>query len=117
MGPQLQTQPQPQDFDEPHAVHDAARAPENLGVLYQGLLTTIVRLQSGRQHITDSESFKRRTKSALAEIERVAINDGYNGEDIRDTQFAVVAFLDEVVLNSPDPARSDWERQTLQEEL
>src|SRR5439155_10077806 len=34
-----------------------------------------------------------------------------------ETHFAVVAFLDSVVLHSNDPVRSEWERKTLQEEL
>jgi len=96
---------------------DTGRPPENLGSLYQGVLTGIARLQSGRQHITDAESFRRRTKSAVADIERVAINEGYDREDVKDSQFAVVAFLDEVVLHCSDLARTDWERRLLQQEL
>jgi type VI secretion system protein ImpK len=93
------------------------RSAENLGLLYQGLLTSVVRLQSGRQHITDGESFRKRTKSSIAEIERVAVSAGYEPSDVGDANFAVVAFLDEVVLNSADPVRADWERRMLQEEL
>jgi len=93
------------------------RSAESLGLLYQGLLTSIVRLQSGRQHITDGVSFRNRTKSTIAEIERVAVATGYEPADVGDTHFAVVAFLDEVILNSSDPVRADWERRMLQEEL
>jgi type VI secretion system protein ImpK len=99
---------------------EAAEAPhpsENLALLYQGLLTGIVRMQAGRQRITDGEAFRRRTKSALQDVEREATAAGYDGEDIRDTHFAIVAFLDSVVLHSNDPARAEWERRTLQEEL
>ena len=99
---------------------EAAETPhpsENLALLYQGLLTGIVRMQAGRQRITDGESFRRRTKSALQDVEREATAAGYDGEDIRDTHFAIVAFLDSVVLHSNDPARAEWERRTLQEEL
>jgi type VI secretion system protein ImpK len=95
----------------------AAHSSENLALLYQGLLTGIVRMQAGRQRITDGESFRRRTKSALQDVERDAIAAGYDGEDIRDTHFAIVAFLDSVVLHSNDPVRAEWERRTLQEEL
>jgi type VI secretion system protein ImpK len=42
---------------------------------------------------------------------------GYEGSDVRETHFAVVAFLDSVILNSHEPIRAEWERQTLQEEL
>jgi type VI secretion system protein ImpK len=90
---------------------------ENLALLYQGLLTGIVRLKARRQHITDAESFRRRTKATLEEVERVAVAAGYEGRDIRETHFAVVAFLDSVVLNSNEPVRAEWERRPLQEEL
>jgi len=95
----------------------AKEAPENLALLYQGLLTGIVRMQAGRQHITDGESFRRRTKAALQDVERDAVSAGYEGQDVRDTHFAVVAFLDSVVLHSNDSVRAEWERKPLQEEL
>ena len=96
---------------------EAASSRENLALLYQGLLTGIVRLQSLRQHISDGESFRRRTKATLQEVEQVAVAGGYDSRDVKDTHFAVVAFLDSVVLHSKDPVRAEWERKTLQEEL
>jgi type VI secretion system protein ImpK len=96
---------------------ELAGSAENLGLLYQGLLTSVVRLRTGRQHITDGASFRKRTKSTIAEIERFAVAAGYEASDIKDAHFAVVAFLDEVILNSSDPVRADWERRMLQEEL
>ena len=74
-------------------------------------------MQAGRQHVTDAESFRNRTEAALQEVERDAVAAGYDGADIRETHFAVVAFLDSVVLNSNEPIRAEWERKTLQEEL
>lgn len=94
-----------------------AAIPGSLALLYQGLLTGVVRMQAGRQHITDGEALRRRTKAALQEVERDAVAAGYDGSDVRETHFAVVAFLDSVVLNSNDPVRAEWERRTLQEEL
>ncbi len=90
---------------------------ENLALSYQGLLTGIVRIQSGRQHITDAETFRTRTKAALEEVQRDAIKAGYDGSDIRETHFAIIAFLDSVILNSTESIRAEWERKTLQEEL
>jgi len=95
----------------------AEQSSEGLSLLYQGLLTGIVRVQAQRQHITDGESFRRRTKATLQEIERVAVAGGYEGRDVRDTHFAVVAFLDSVVLHSKDPVRAEWQTKTLQQEL
>src|SRR5580765_653594 len=90
---------------------------ENLALLYQSLLTGIIRLKGQRQHIPDSETFRKRTKATLQDVERVAVATGYDVRDVRETHFAVVAFLDSVVLNSNDPVRAEWERKTLQEEL
>lgn len=96
---------------------DAGGSGENLALLYQGLLTGIIRLKGQRQQIPDNEAFRRRTKATLQEVERVAIATGYDGADVRDTHFAVVAFLDEVILHSKDPVRAAWEQKTLQQEL
>jgi type VI secretion system protein ImpK len=96
---------------------EAGSPGENLPLLYQGLFIGIIRLQTQRQRLPDSESFRRRTKATLQEIERVAIAGGYDGRDVRDTHFAVVAFLDEMILNSKDPVRAEWEQRTLQQDL
>src|SRR5579862_305185 len=76
---------------------------ENLALLYQGLLTGIVRVQSERQHISDGESFRKRTKATLREVEVLAASAGYDPRDVKDAHFAVVAFLDSVVLHSKEP--------------
>jgi type VI secretion system protein ImpK len=86
---------------------------ENLALLYQGLLTGIVRIHSGRQPLVNAEMFRRRTKEALAE----AIKRNYAAEHTIETDFAVVTFLDEVILSSHDPAREEWAQKPLQEEL
>ena len=96
---------------------EAPVSQENLALLYQGLLTGIVRLQAQRQRIADGASFRKRTKATLQEVEQVAVAAGYDVRDIHDTHFAVVAFLDSVVLHSKDPVRAEWESKTLQEEL
>ena len=103
--------------DDAKEMLEGTSSAENLPLLYQGLLTGIVRVKARRQHITDAESFRRRTKASLQEVERFAAAAGYEARDVRDTHFAVVAFLDSVVLNSKDQVRAEWERKTLQEEL
>ena len=110
-------EPHERDVTNPKEPGEKSASFENLALLYQGLLTGIARLQTERQHITNGESFRRRTKGTLQEIERVAVATGYDTNDVRDTHFAVVALLDSVVLHSNDPVRVEWERRTLQEEL
>ena len=104
------------DFQTGQAPREHETVHSRLAILYQGLLTSIARLISG-QKISDGEAFRRKTKVALQQVERDAITAGYDANDIRETHFAVVAFLDEVILNSNDPVRAEWERRTLQEEL
>jgi type VI secretion system protein ImpK len=96
---------------------DSGRSANSLALMYQGLLTAIVRVKAGRQQITDAEAFRRKTRSALQDVEREATTAGHDSNDIKDTHFAVVAFLDYVILNSTQPIRTDWERRPLQEEL
>jgi type VI secretion system protein ImpK len=88
-----------------------------LATMYEDVFTVIVRIQARRQHAAVAETFRNRIKSALSDVERDATNAGYSAQDVRETHFAVVAFLDSVVLHSNDPIRPEWERQTLQEEL
>lgn len=88
-----------------------------LALLYQGLLTAVVRVCSKRQRIAEAEAFRTRTKAALQDVERDAIAAGYDTNDIKETHFAVVAFLDSVIFRSEEPIREDWERRPLQEEL
>lgn len=90
---------------------------ENLALLYQGLFTGIVRIQSGRQQIANAEMFRRRMREALAEVQREAIKRGYAAEHTMETDFAVVAFLDEVILTSQDACRNEWAQKPLQEDL
>lgn len=90
---------------------------ENLATIYQENLTVIVRLRSNRQPIQDADSFRERIRSGLAAAEQQAMRRGYSGEDVRVATFAVVAFLDESVLNSGLALFADWPRKPLQEEL
>lgn len=88
-----------------------------LALALQESITVIVRLRSNRQAVSDAASFRNHIRQALRMAEQEARKGGYSGEDIRLGIFAVVAFLDESVLNSRNPLFADWPRQPLQEEL
>jgi type VI secretion system protein ImpK len=81
---------------------------EQLALLYQGILTAIVRIQSGKQQIIDANAFQKRMESLLDEIKREAIKVGYRNQDIEDAHYATIAFLDETVQRSNDPNRGQW---------
>lgn len=101
----------------PSAGTGGPRKVENLAFLFQEVLTVIVRIRSSRQPIADAQKFRTDMKGALKKAEKEALTKGYMPADIRPATFAVVAFLDESVLNSTNVAFADWSRMPLQEEL
>lgn len=95
---------------------DSGRS-NTLALLYQSIFTGIVRLQAKRQSLTDPVTFRRRIKDALADVQREASGAGYSVKDTRDTEAAVVAFLDETVMGLTGPARDRWAETPLSVEL
>ena len=90
---------------------------DRLALLYEGILTAIVRVQTSRQQVQDPESFRSRMKQALREIATTAARRGYSAEDVQEANFAVVAFLDETILTATDGSASQWAGKSLGEEL
>ena len=96
---------------------DDMRGRGHLALTLQETLTAIVRLRADRQVAADSESFRAHAKQVLSAAEQDARRAGYPGDDVRLALYAVVAFLDESVLNSRQPMFADWPRKPLQDEL
>lgn len=90
---------------------------DNLAFIYEGLFTVIVRIQANRQQIVDIEAFRQRIRASLRDIEKQAIGLGYSGADLQETNFAIVALLDEVVLGAGGSVAAQWSQRPLQEEL
>ena len=91
---------------------------DNLALIFQEVLTAIVRLRTGRQELTDAESFRYSMREAIKSgIQEARNHGGYNAEDIKMATLALVGFLDESVLNLRNPLFADWPRKPLQEEL
>jgi type VI secretion system protein ImpK len=88
-----------------------------LALSLQEPFTTIARLRANRQVAADADSFRARIKQVLAAAEQEARQAGYGSDDARLALFAVIAFLDETVLNSRQPMFADWPRRPLQEEV
>jgi type VI secretion system protein ImpK len=89
---------------------------DRLALLYEGILTAVLRVQTRRQQVQDPENFRARMKQALREITSSAARKGYSAEDVEEANFAVVAFLDETVLTM-DSCAAEWAKKTLAEEL
>jgi len=90
---------------------------ENLALIYQEVLTVIVRLRTNRQAVKNAGAFRSSMKTALASAEADATAKGYAPADARLATFAVVTFLDESVEKGNHPLFADWPRLPLQEEL
>ena len=98
------------------AVSEVTRT-DNLALIFQEVLTAIVRLRSNRQELSDAESFRFYMREAIKSGVQEARNQGYPGEDIKMATLALVGFLDESVLNTQNPIFANWPRKPLQEEL
>jgi len=101
----------------PGPVTGAGRT-ENLALLFQEVLTAIVRLRCNRQELTDAQTFRVSMRDAIRNAIQEARNQaGYTADDIKMATLALVGFLDESVLNTRNPIFADWPRKPLQEEL
>lgn len=89
----------------------------SLASTFQEPLTAILRVRFRRQQVQDAQNFRSQMRQSLQSSMQQARALGYTGEMIQIGVFAVVAFLDESVLNLQDPAFADWARRPLQEEL
>jgi len=94
-----------------------SRHASNLALTFQEMLTVIVRLRANRQVVNDAESFRGNMRAALKQAGTEAASQGYNADYIKFASFAVIAFLDESILNSGNPVFADWPRRPLGEEL
>src|SRR5260370_10084441 len=93
------------------------RRRDNLAIVFQNLLTVIVRLRANPQVINDAQAFLAQMQSALRAAEKEGISKLYRPEDVRLATFAIVAFLYESILNSTNLPFSDYTRIPLQEEM
>jgi type VI secretion system protein ImpK len=99
------------------ANQEIAAPPENLALFFQELFTAIVRLRARRQEVSDAEVFRHQVLQAIRTAGQNAKARGYPDDDIQLAVFAVVAFLDESILNLRQPVFHEWVRKPLQEEL
>ena len=94
-----------------------SRRRDSLALVFQNLLTVIVRLRANRQVPSDSQAFRTQMQSALRAAEKEGIRKLYPPEEVRLATFAIVAFLDESIRTSNHPVFADWSGRPLQEEM
>ncbi|HTX37418.1 MAG TPA: DotU family type IV/VI secretion system protein [Bryobacteraceae bacterium] len=102
----------------PSVAGSEATRTDNLALIFQEVLTAIVRLRSNRQELSDAESFRFYMREAIkSAIQEARTQGGYSGDDIKMATLALVGFLDESVLKTQNPIFANWPRKPLQEEL
>lgn len=89
----------------------------SLAFSFQEVLTAILRVRFQKQQVQDSESFRAQMRRSLQAAMQEARSLGYSSDTVQMGVFAVVAYMDESVLNLQSPAFADWARRPLQEEL
>jgi type VI secretion system protein ImpK len=89
----------------------------NLALAYQELLTVIVRLRFGLQSVPDEDTFRTYVKDGLRAAMKDGLARGYTPTDIKLASFALVALLDESILNLKDPVFVRWTGQPLALEI
>jgi type VI secretion system protein ImpK len=89
----------------------------NLALAFQEVFTIVGRVRFNRQAVSNADSFRAEMKKLLRVADQEARSRGYTAEDVKQVIFALVAFLDESVLSSRNPAFADWPRLPLQAEM
>ena len=89
----------------------------NLASSLEDIFTITLRVRHRSQPVQEAAEFRREIRLILRRSAEQARALGYSGPGVQHAIFAVVAFLDESVLNLQDPVFGDWSRRPLQEEL
>lgn len=107
-------------FGAPVAVEKTAARGEQattLRTLYAPVLAYIVLFERSRdKNSVAADKFRAEVRAALDRAGQLALMAGYAPERIDHVRFSVVAFVDEVVLNSDWTYRNDWMERPMQYE-
>lgn len=89
----------------------------NLALAFQDVITVILRMRYRVQRISDAAGFRASIRKMISSAVQEVRAMGYTDKTSEMALYAIIGFLDESVLNSQDPAFSDWARRPLQEEM
>lgn len=87
-----------------------------LADVYAPCFTLALQLRAGHE-FGDSEVLRSKIKGLLDKTRREAVRTGHAPEDVREAEFALVAFLDETLLSSDWSQKDRWLAKPLQLEL
>lgn len=75
------------------------------------------RVRQNQFHAPDSAEFRRHFRQLLGQADSTIRQAGYPSDFAKLATYAVVALMDESILNTPGPLRNDWIGYPLQQEL
>lgn len=87
--------------------------PDRIAMLFQEMFTIVVRIRANRLPVSNSGHFREQVRAGLLAAQEDAHRRGYTRQDGYMAAQAVVAFLDESILHSQNPALKDWVSQPL----
>lgn len=90
---------------------------DDLALTVQEVLTAVVRLRSKPDLVKSAAAFRANILENIRAADNAARQKGYSGGDVKLAMFAVVALLDETVLNSRTPVFTDWHKEPLAQTL
>ncbi len=88
-----------------------------LSLAFQEPLTVAARVRQNRVRAPDAREFRHHVRQLLGQADAATRQAGYPGDYPKLATYAVVALLDETILNTPGPLRSEWVGFPLQQEL
>lgn len=99
------------------SVRHFPEATSTLSLAFQEPLTVAARIRRDEVHAPDRGEFRRHLLSLLGQADASTRQAGYSPEYAKLATYAVVALLDESILNSRGPLREAWVGYPLQQEL
>jgi type VI secretion system protein ImpK len=97
----------------PAQIVSAAVRPDRIAMIFQEMFTIVVRIRANRYPVSNADHFREQARAGLNTAQEEAHRRGYTRQDSFLAAQAVVAFLDESILNSQNPALKDWVRQPI----
>jgi type VI secretion system protein ImpK len=88
----------------------------DLTTLSSECITLILQLRAARS-VDDPSRLRSKVKEVLDRLERRAKDAGVESEDVQNTKFALVSFIDEAITTSSFSGKEDWLANPLQLEL
>lgn len=106
--------------NNPEPVNTGSHLPQhqgNLSLAFQEPLTVAARIRRNQFHAPDAGEFRGHLRNLLGQADAATRQAGFPADFAKLATYAVVALLDESILNSPGPLRGEWVGYPLQQEL